>query len=114
MVINPMWFYWLQVIDTLRGVMCAVSIIDALAIVISLLIGYVEELFDDKPWRRGMLIMAAVLATSVFTLIFVPSKKTIIEMMIARQVTAENIGAGVDAIKAAVDYIVQKLSEVWQ
>lgn len=45
-------------------------------------------------------------------LVFVPSKETLIEMMIAKQATYENTTWTVDALKSAVDYVVQAIQSL--
>ena len=42
---------------------------------------------------------------------FIPAKETCYQMMIASQVTDENIQSAEDVIKKSVDYIFEKLKE---
>ena len=44
--------------------------------------------------------------------IFLPSKETLISMMIAKYATKENLGMTVEGIKSAVDYIMDAIKEI--
>lgn len=108
--INPMWFYWLHVIESLRGVCIGLLIISAVAIVV-IGIAICDESDGDieKLGKRIIKFCCFSLIISTLTLVFVPTKETMIEMMIARQVTPQNVEAGVEAIKGAVDYVIQAI-----
>ena len=41
--------------------------------------------------------------------VFLPSKETLIEMMIARNITEQSVKNGIEVVKGAVDYIVQAI-----
>ena len=61
-------------------------------------------------WRLGkkaMVIMFILLtATAV-----IPSKETMIEMVVTQQITPDNLDKGKDVVKSATDYIFEKLKE---
>lgn len=108
--INPMWFYWLHVIESLRGVCIGLLIISVVVIVV---MGV--EIYDDsdadteKARKRIIKFFCGVLIISTLILVFVPTKETMIEMMIARQVTPQNVEAGIESIKGVVDYVIQEI-----
>lgn len=108
--INPMWFYWLHVIESLRGVCIGLLIISA--VVIGIMGVEICDASDDDIEKTEKWIIkfsCVVLIVSTLTLVFVPTKETMIKMMIARQVTPQNVEAGVEAIKGAVDYVIQAI-----
>ena len=110
-IINPMWFYWVNVLDIIKDAALVIALTGGIAgsIVFGLLTMecYCDE--DWKRWKKGA--KALVLIVLVFTLIciFVPSKNTMYQMMIAKYATHENVSLSVEAIKSAVDYIVEKI-----
>ena len=116
-IINPMWFYWVRAIANIGVFMCIVGIIGAILSLVMFFIclcgddGYLSEDEKNKYERRKR---TAVKATGAFVIIMfmstlVPSEETMYKMMVAKYVTHENLSLSVDAIKEAVDYIVEKI-----
>lgn len=126
-IINPMWFYWLSVVDKA----CQLAITAAILLVIlsaALFIAAAfckyaavyknavdEECFEYKTGVKMQKIATAAVAVAAILFIicvFVPSKETLIEMQIARFTTVENAELALDAIKSATDYIVSAIKEL--
>ena len=63
-------------------------------------------------FTKALKVSIGVCIVAVLFLVFVPSKETLIEMMIAKQATYENATWTVDALKSAVDYIVQAIQSL--
>lgn len=109
-IIDPMWFYWISVIDRFKVFACCLDIVCVIGAGVSF--GCHFDAWDDDAgktlmkWFRIFLIAFAVLS---LLLIFVPSKNTLIEMMIARNATTQNAETAVEAIKSAVDYIINAI-----
>ena len=123
--INPIWFYLMNVSDSLRGWCLGVSLIMA---VVSIVIGIYlfayamdtnsrtyniltsdDEKEDDqesikKVWK--VLKKSIILGVLLMLLsILLPSEKTCIEMMIASQVTKENVEIVKEEVYTIIDYI---------
>lgn len=124
-IINPSWFYWLGVVNSMRGFMLAAFIVAIIIVGVSLIVIPVNvKLIRDYPslsdderkvvrfFTRALKIAIGVCVASVLFLVFVPSKETLIEMMIAKQATYENATWTVDALKSAVDYVVQAIQSL--
>ena len=124
-IINPSWFYWLGVVESMRCFMIAAFIISIALIVVSLIIipmniSMIREfpdISDDERktaqfFTKALKIAIGVLVISGLILMFVPSKETIIEMMIAKQATYENATWTLDALKSAVDYVIQAMQSL--
>lgn len=131
-IINPSWFYWLQVINGLNvafEIIAGVAVFAAVILAVLALVHYfagkdyryrVDE--DGKPtdsdWlsflsmRRVTIIFIIIAMVSLIISIFIPSKETLISMMIAKYTTKENLGMTVEGIKSAVDYIVNAIKEI--
>ena len=124
-IINPSWFYWLGVVESMRHFMVAALIISIALIVVSLIIIPVNinmirefpDMSDDERktvqfFTKVLKIAIAALVISGLILMFVPSKETLIEMMIAKQATYENATWTVDTLKSAVDYVIQAIQSL--
>lgn len=124
-IINPSWFYWLGVVNSMRGFMLAAFIVAIIIVGVALIVipwnTYIIREFprvsDDERktlqfFTKALKISIGVCILAALFLIFVPSKDTLIEMMIARQATYENATWTVDALKNAVDYVVQAIQSL--
>ena len=124
-IINPSWFYWLGVVESMRYFMIAAFIISIAAIIVSIIIVPVDmrmirdfpDMSDDE--RKSVQFFTKVLKAAIWALVisglillFVPSKETLIEMMIAKQATYENATWTLDALKSAVDYVIQAMQSL--
>lgn len=124
-IINPSWFYWLGVVESMRYFMIAAFIISIAAIIVAIIIVPVDirmirefpDMSDDE--RKSVQFFTKVLKSAIWALVisglillFVPSKETIIGMMIAKQATYENATWTLDALKSAVDYVIQAIQSL--
>lgn len=131
-IINPMWFYWLHVVNNLGNLLWVLAGIAGIAAIClgAFFVNYkcyaASELKaygeDDRDYKRGIssaailrkpFLISSVVAT-ILTLLaeFCPSRDTLISMMVAKFATYDNAQWTVDAIKSAVDYIVQAIQSV--
>lgn len=113
-IINPMWFYWLQVVDGIQGVFFVVAILSAIALIVCGIIAcalYVDDCFEDESKKIVKCLRPTVfiLVVSMLLVIFIPSKKTLIEMEIAKHATYSNVTSIKEQITDAADYILNKL-----
>ena len=117
-IINPSWFYWLHVIDGIRGFaigVIVVSIAASVIIGISLLINASDDWFEGETVKKLTRFLVVFLSSSAIAgilLIFVPEKGTIIEMMIAKKATYDNVSWTLEQVKEAVDYIISAIKEI--
>ena len=124
-IINPSWFYWLGVVESMRYFMIAAFIISIAAIIVAIIIVPVDmrmirdfpDMSDDE--RKSVQFFTKVLKAAIWALVisglillFVPAKETLIEMMIAKQATYENATWTLDALKSAVDYVIQAIQSL--
>lgn len=115
-IINPMWFYWLNVIDTLKSALVSVgstfAFISVALFIIFIANAWVEdELKTVVPFVKKF-IPVVIISVSLCTIsIFIPSKTTMIEMELARHVTYTNAENAKEDIREIVDYIIEKAKE---
>ena len=105
MIINPMWFYWMNVFDKLQFVSFVISMLTGITGVIAL--GCYCDDHDNDALRDSKRLLLVALCFGLVAL-FTPSEKTMTKMLIASQVNETNV----ERAKEVVDYIVDKVKEV--
>lgn len=107
-IISPAWFYWVNVVNSLKIVALAGTIVGIFACIF-LIVAVLEE---DDDFLKPLRITIACTAMCIIATVLIPSKETLIEMQIAKYATWENAEWTVDAIKDAVDYIVNAIGSI--
>jgi len=113
-IIDPMWFYWISVINCSKFFAFCLDTVCLIGAVVSFCCHFdaygVWTREDDakKLMKLCRIFLVAFAVLSLF-IIFVPSKRTLIEMMIARTATKQNAEMTLDAIKSAVDYVINAI-----
>lgn len=112
-IIDPKLVYWISVASAIKWfiVIIAASILVICAIAL-MMVGmdadyYEEEELDAK--LKSVLRVTIVSISLIFISLFVPSKKTSIEMIVASKVTTESIQATKEEIYELIDYTVEKI-----
>lgn len=123
-IINPMWFYWINVADGLNMAFCVAAailggaeIIMAVYAILSYSLGKDygpndRDLKTAKAMIKPIIICGIVLVVVLIAAIFIPSKNTLIEMQVAKYLTYENAEWTVETVKSAVNYIVDAIAKV--
>ena len=123
-IINPMWFYWINVADGVNTAFCVAAailggaeIIMAVYAILSYSLGKDygpndRDLKTAKAMIKPIIICGIVLMVVLIAAIFIPSKNTLIEMQVAKYLTYENAEWTVETVKSAVDYIVDAIAKV--
>lgn len=110
-IIDPKWFYWLQVCDSIRFLSFLLAAFLGIASVV-LALAMMDMYGEDMRKTKNTLI-----ALTVFTLVFVaagiltPSKETMIEMEIAKHVTYESAATVIETITDTTDELLEKLAK---
>lgn len=114
-IVDPRVFYWMSVIDNLKTI-CVVLFIMSIVAFAFCFVFYIDDLWigeDGKSrCKKGTIAFAILSSLFVLGIIFIPSKTTMTEMLIAKYATTENAELGIDAIKSIVDYIVSAMQAV--
>ena len=100
-IINPMLFYWIGVVDVVKGIAAVATMISGVGI----FIGFLTSLDFDEGWKAVKLFALTFVISGLIAL-FVPSQDTLLYMQIAKMATVENAELTIDAVKSAVEYIV--------
>lgn len=111
-IINPIWFYLLDVCEELKVIAYIFATILAIAVIVGAGLYACDEFYDDEKALKNLKKMAIAAIILFVVAIILPSKQTLITMMVAKFATYENAGLTVDAIKGAVDYIVEAIKSL--
>lgn len=114
-IVNPMWFYWLHLVDELRELCFGIFLV----YIIVVIIGFIYLLIEGDYLRdetiskiKHVAIRISIIAMTILMVgIFIPSKRTLIEMEVAKHATYENMEIVEEKIKDATDYILEKIQE---
>ena len=109
-IINPSWFYWVQVVDTLgliATVFFAISLIGGIIFLVGRWVGVYDYDDERRFYKKVCKIVLPVFIISLLAMVLIPSKETLIEMQIAKYATYENAAWTVESIKSIVDYIIE-------
>lgn len=111
-IINPIWFYFLDVCEGLKIVVFILAGCLAVTAIIGFGMYACDEFYDDEKALKNLKKMIIATIILLVVAIIIPSKQTLITMMVAKFATYENAGWTVDAIKGAVDYIVEAIKSL--
>lgn len=122
-IIDPMWFYYMGIGDTLKGWLIFFAVIAAIFVIILNVILFSETTEVTDETKEKILIPSIIfditLIIMVFSSILVPSSDTVKQMMIASSITPNNITiikstikdtavAGKDMLIEIIDHITDK------
>lgn len=125
-IINPRWFYIMNVVDGLKTTFI-VLMATSLAGLIFYFIGKVmmvanehynraDRIDEDFLWGKSLCKVTKIFIflCPIFLIltIFTPDKEAMIEILISKTVTVENAQWTVEALKEAVDYVIQGISSL--
>lgn len=115
MIINPWIFYLINTISNFKTILLVILIVLAICGFVLLLFLLEEyDLLEDDTQKSVKKIGKRIFLGTVISLsllIFLPSKETSYQMLIAKYVTGENIEIVKNEVTEIVDYICEKLDE---
>ena len=105
-IIDPMFFYWISVIDNVKSVAMGLSFIMGIALAIYVVLTICEDAsFNLKLLARLSIIFTASMLISIFT----PTTNTLIRMEIAKHATYENAETVLTYIQDLADHIIEEI-----
>lgn len=131
-IINPNWFYWLQLLSDSKTIIKVISALTSVGLIVAIIAAIVDYVLgykyrnqineDGEPYdpdwcsyllaKKFIKILFPITIVFLIISIFIPSKETLISMMIAKYATKENLSMTVEGVKSAVDYIVNAIKEI--
>lgn len=116
-IINPAWVYWINVLSGLKIAFVCFAVLLAFAIVMEVIVAAENRGFgaDDKDYIAAKTMLkhtAPFFVVFLLAAVFIPSKQTMLQMMVARLATRQNIELTVDGLKSVVDYIAETVKSL--
>lgn len=119
-IINPWIFYLIDVLSSLKGISLTVIVLTILGLIATGLVTVIakcDSFYDDDTARfvtlsiklLKKLLIVLCISFGVYTV--TPSEETMYKMLVAQNVTYENVDKATEAIKDGVDYIFKKLGK---
>ena len=111
--VEPSMFYWIEVFNSVKllaGILMVVAFIGTVIVLLAMNEVDEEDEEDKAKCLHYAKITIAVLISTTLLFIFVPTKKTCIEMMIAKNITVENVNTTIDGTRELIDYIFDKVN----
>lgn len=116
-IINPWFIYLAGACDEIReivGFLFFVGLIPCICISVVYFISYIDdELVSLRSTDTLVFLKKFVTVTVIASLLYgvIPTSNTCYQMMVASQITDNNIQKAEDVIKNSVDYIFEKINE---
>ena len=116
-IINPWLIYLACACDEIReivGFLFWVGFIPCICISVIYFLSYLDDEFDNLRTTNSLVLLKKfVTVTVVASLLYgvIPTSNTCYQMMIASQITDNNIQKAEDVIRNSVDYIFEKINE---
>ena len=116
-VINPWFFYWMQVSDTVRealsvlACLAGVSLFIAVAVKMGCWFGEPSE-ETNRNTNRALKTSVILFIPLLLLYSFLPSRDTLLSMQVASLATTENAESAMEAIQSAVDYIIEAIGRL--
>ena len=109
-IINPMWFYLIDIMESADNLFFILSVLSTLAAIV-MFMGIMTE--EDPKTTPGIFKLTKkifiICITSIFLSILTPTSDTCYKMMAASVVTPDNITAVGETATDIVDYIVESV-----
>jgi len=120
-IIAPQVFYWINVLSIAHTVLEIFGWV-FIVVFISLSCGWIynacqardyeDNEFYMKVFKKWAIITGTLGLILIILSIFIPSKSTSIEMLVAKTATFDNVTWTVQQVKEVVDYIVQAIKTI--
>lgn len=124
-IIDPMWFYWMNVAENL-GISCTIVSISGGIAAVVLTIMYTmnkceiekfpnistSEQAENAVIKKFLKPLYIIVVMSLIGMLFIPSSETLTKMLLAKFATYENAEIALDSIQSAADYIINAMKEI--
>lgn len=101
---NPIMIYLIHTVDNIR-------ILFSNVIIISIFIIFFMGL-NYKNTKKMIYKLLLIIIVSSVLLAIIPSKETLIAMMVAKAITIENLQADEKTVRNSIDYILKKIEDM--
>jgi len=105
-IINPMWFYWLNVCDGFKIFLIVFSVLYGISIIVTL----IEFVVENNKFPKWKIIFYIIPIILILLAIFIPNKTTLIEMQVAELATKSNIDYTIESIREIINYLLETIN----
>ena len=111
-IINPAWFYFMSVSDGL--VVIAIISATVFGLICGAMVIQISDSFgeEERKAKRTFKKSLVFLLISVLFAVLVPSKNTILQIMIAKYATYDNAATVIQTVQNAADYIIESVGKL--
>ena len=114
-IISPWVFYWIGVLDTLKGVSLVIAVVTVMCVIgMGLWMG-LDIAFDngvDRDMAKLWIKLAIVSFVAFMICAMLPSESTCYKMLAANMFTEKNVTAATEYVTDVIDYAVDKVKEL--
>ena len=118
-IISPWFFYFLNCVNNIWGVFLAIAIVSGVAALITFIAALCEFADSSMDFGEFYKHYKKIINKEIFICIFgtlltvfTPSKETMIEMAVAKNVTEKNIELAKDTVKSMIDYTIESATKL--
>ena len=122
-IINPLWIYLIDVLNSLGGLLLAILIFAGAGLIVGFIIymiwitdsyspNYDEDVEVNKTYQRLLKRGTIIFTVSALLFTLIPSEKVMYTMFVATYITEENVEITGDDITDMVDYTFEKVDEL--
>lgn len=114
-IISPWVFYWIGVLDTLKGVALIIAVITVIGVIVMGLWMGLDISFDngvDSNMAKLWIKLAIVSFVASMICAVLPSESTCYKMLAANMFTEKNVTAATEYVTDVIDYAVDKVKEL--
>lgn len=110
-VISPKIFYLMDVVGELE-LLCGVGIIVCIILGGCCICCYVDSYGDDNDWIKYAIRLGVMTVVLAVLIVLIPSKDTMLTMLVADMITYENIELTKESAMALINYIVEQVEAI--
>ena len=114
-IISPWVFYWIGVLDTLKGVALIIAVITVIGVIVMGLWMGLDISFNngvDRDMAKLWIKLAIVSFVASMICAVLPSESTCYKMLAANMFTEKNVTAATEYVTDVIDYAVDKVKEL--
>ena len=114
-IISPWVFYWIGVLDTLKGMALIIAVITVIGVIVMGLWMGLDISFNngvDRDMAKLWIKLAIVSFVASMICAVLPSESTCYKMLAANMFTEKNVTAATEYVTDVIDYAVDKVKEL--
>lgn len=112
-IVDPMWFYWISVVDNVKIVLLIIASIIGCTLLVTIIATIADCDDSDEFWQEFKkckgLQLAAFTVCLILIVCLMPSSETLIKMEIAKHATYENATIAIEKIEEVAKEIIHEL-----